>query len=231
MGYKSVLRSVNASVNKSARASEQRQRQQQRAAQKVYNQSVKELERQQKKLARLEEKLNKVYEALDQKYATGKIDAAKFEELKSRKSDIGIELVVLGEAAGVALGKRYMTGEIDKKEFDTIYLATMPTGYITERDSLKSKLDSIVTNAKQFKTECDKTTGCQHCGMKPSLFKRVKNFEGCQLCVPCTKAIQSILYSPEFNGIYFSGPAYNYTLENVLQDKPVFTAVLKSDWI
>jgi uncharacterized membrane protein len=143
MGYKSVIRSVKSSVNKAVKEGQRQQKQQARVK-----------ERLSKKASVYDDKKESLVIALQREYASGKISQERFNELKNRENDIGLELLIFGQAAGIALGKRYICGKIDKPEFERIKREILPQGYFIERNMLAEGFTSRKKAIEVFKQGC-----------------------------------------------------------------------------
>jgi len=195
MGYKSTLRSISAASNRAAREAERKRRQKE-----------KELERLQKKIIGLNEKMEKVLHALDGIYASGKINKDEYEKLKSRKSDIGLELLAIAKTPGVTLAKRYLTGKIDKDEFKNMQKDLLPGELFEEKEKIKKDADEIIKKIKKFNKDCKEATEdvCQHCGTKKAFLRPIKIEDGLQLCGGCKLKLLKIQKYKGFSGKYLT---------------------------
>ncbi len=176
MGYKSILRSAISASDRAAKQAERKERQE-----------LREQERIQRKITKVNEAMEKVIQALEDIYAKGKIDKARHGELKKRKSDISLELIVIAKTPGISLAKRYITGAIDKDEFEKIQKDLFPPELFEEKRIINESISNIEKELKKFRESCknNKENECQYCGKEKSLFNPLKIEDGLRLCGKC----------------------------------------------
>lgn len=195
MGYKSTLRSISAASNRAAREAERRRRQEE-----------KEQKRLQKKVAGINEKMDKILLALDGIYASGKIDKNSYQKLKLRQSDIGLDLIALAKTPGVTLAKRYITGKIDKDEFESMQKDLLPAELFEEKENIKKATGAITKELEKFRKDCKEAIvdTCQHCGTKKAFLRPIKTEDGLQLCGGCRSKLLKIQKYKGFSGKYLT---------------------------
>ncbi len=195
MGYKSVIRSAVSASNQISREAERAKKQQAREA-----------ERKQKKIAAVEEKMQKICQALEDLYAKGKIDKEKYNELAERKNDIGLDFIIIGKTPAVSLSKRYITGQINKDEFESIKNDLLPSDLIEEKNKIKSETDNAIKKLEEFyKNIKGKANGnCQNCGKKKGFLSPIKNVDGFELCGGYKSELSNLKNYKGFNGSYYT---------------------------
>lgn len=191
MSYKSVLRSMNAASNRY-------EREKQRQA----NQVRRAYERHTKKVMALEDKKSKILAELAKAYAGGKLTPEQYNELSEREQYIGLDLIAVGGAPFVTLAKRYISGKIDKDEFERLCKHILPSDFIAEKESINRGGEDKQRMAKEFIDSCKGKEGCQHCGKK-GFFAFVKNYKGVNLCARHRKVLEAICMY-QHNGYYFT---------------------------
>lgn len=121
-------------------------------------------------------------------YALGKITHAEYENLKLRRSQIGLDLILFAGKPGVSLGKRFICGEIDEIEFFKIRNNILPLEVAEEFVSLTTLLESRLQEVEKFKALCDRSRSdsCQHCGRRKSPFVwLIASYDDLVLCLLC----------------------------------------------
>ena len=192
MGWKGAVRSISAASNAAARESE-----------RANKQAFRESERLRKKYEKIVEKKEKIDEALNLELAKGKIDHAKHDELEKRMDDISDELIVFGKAAGVALGKRYVCGKIEKEEFETIRSEIVPEKLYQEKDQIIADVSNKQNKCIVFAESCSKSEGvCQKCGKEKGLFSPIKEIDEMKLCGKCSAEFKKMRHYDGFSGEY-----------------------------
>ncbi len=206
MGYKSILRSAISASNRAVKEAERREGQEQR-----------EIEKMQRKIVRVDEKMKKVTQALDDIYARGKIDKKKYEELKKRKFDISLELIVIAKTPGVSLAKRYMTGVINKDEFEKVQKDLLPPELFEEKRIINESISNIEKELKKFRENCknDKENQCQYCSKEKSLFSPLKIEDGLRLCGKCRSWLLNTQNYRGFSGNYFTVSPMKITFSDI----------------
>jgi hypothetical protein len=228
MGYKSVLRSMGAASNRAAKERSRINRARQREIERVNRQLAAYRERLNKKLAAHKEKLTKILQELEDVYAKGKVTKEEYTSLKSRASDIPLEYVIVGKQPFISLAKRYITGKIDKNEFDEVKKSILPSDFNAERENIGTKLKSLLENLEEFKNSCKEAQKgyCQKCGSKRKIFNWVSKYEGFSLCRKCRKLLTAMQLYPAFNGKYFTVDAKWFHLPD-LNEKQVLSVNLR----
>ena len=206
MGYRSIIRSSMSAYNRAARESEKEERRE-----------LRETERIQRKTARVDEKMVKVTQALDDIYAKGKIDKNRYEELKKRKFDISLELIVIAKTPGFSLAKRYMTGAINKDEFGRVQKYLLPPELFEEKRNIKESVNNIEKELKKFRDNCknEKENQCQYCGKEKSLFNPIKIEDGLRLCGKCRSWLLNVQNYKGFLGNYFTVSPMRITFSDI----------------
>lgn len=195
MGYKSALRTINSFANRADAEAQRRRRQEEREIGKL-----------KKKIETFDERMERIDRSLDEKYASGKINKEKYENLKTRKLDIGEELIVLAKTPGVTLAKRYITGEIDKEEFERIKKDLLPVELFEEKEKIQETLKNILKELEKFRKECKKVSEktCQRCGTKEAFLRPIKLEDNLQLCGNCKIKLLKIQNYDGFEGKYLT---------------------------
>lgn len=193
MGWKGTIRSVIAANNRSIKEREREQKY-----------LIKEQNKLNKKVQIIEERRDKIVQALKNDYAAGKINTDEYNSLFKRESDITYELLVFGKAAAVTLGKRYLCGKIDKKEFESLRDELVPADLYIERHIISSRIDLIKSSIKIFQDNCKNVIpiNCMKCGKQKNFFRRLSNIDGLRLCSSCKKAYKNIKTFEGYNGNY-----------------------------
>lgn len=206
MGYKSILKSAVAASDKAAREAKQRERQ-----------DLKEIEKMQRKIATVNEKIRKVIQALEDIYAKGKIDEDQYKKLKQRESDISLDLIAIAKTPGISLAKRYITGAIDKDEFEKIQKDLLPPDLFEERRIIYESIGNIEKELKEFRDNCknDKENECRFCGKEKSLFSPLKIEDGLRLCGKCKSRLLNLQNYKGFSGNYFTVSPMKITFSDV----------------
>ncbi len=218
MGYKSIVRSLASSGNKILKEQEKQQKAKSRQQEKV-----------QKNVQKIIEKQNKIYESLDDIYAKGKLSKKEYESLKLRKPAITLELIVLGKSAGVSLGKRYITGQIDDLEFQKIQKEILPHGFFNDQKILQSQVAEVQEKFKNFQKECNakQQDACMYCAKKKGFLTPLKGVGQFLLCNKCSKALENILHFKGFSGEYLEADSIKFTPQD-MQGKLVVPASLSA---
>ncbi|PCJ22005.1 MAG: hypothetical protein COA96_14995 [SAR86 cluster bacterium] len=196
MGYKGSMRSVVAASRAISREAERSRKATERGETQI-----------RKKIDAINEKQNKVFDAVRELYAKGKITEEEYRELEKRKEDVQLDLIIFGKAAGVALGKRYICGKIDKKEFERIKDELLPVGYVDEKIGFEDALKHIKSDTESFKQRCSTESEeniCQKCGNKGSWFKKIHQYFELSLCGKCKSELKRIRTYPMFDGEYIA---------------------------
>ena len=206
MGYKSILRSTISTSNKAVKEAERRERRE-----------LKETERTQRKIAKIDEKMKKVIQALEDIYAKGKIDRDQYEKFKQRESDISLDLIVIAKTPGISLAKRYITGAIDKDEFNKIQKDLLPLELFEEKTIINESISNIEKELKKFRENCknNKENECQYCGKKRSFFNPLKIEDGLKLCGKCRSWLLNVQNYKGFSGNYFTVSPLKITFSNI----------------
>ncbi len=123
-------------------------------------------------------------------------------------------MIILGKAPVISLAKRYITGEVNKLEFEKILKDLVPQDLFTEKENIKINIDKINKEISEFREKCKNKIDnhCQHCGKKKSLFGPLSNECGFLLCKNCkTKLLDSLRFKG-FLGKYFVVDPQGFTL-------------------
>lgn len=188
MGYKSFARAMGSAASAANRESVRRKKAQTRTE-----------ERMEKKIGKIEEKNEKIVDALQDEYAKGKIGKDEYEKLLARKVDITLELIVFGGTPASSLSKRYITGKIDKAEFDRMKEEVLPSEVVAEKKSMVQRFLDQANELEKFVKESNKNEkeNCQHCNKQKGFFSSIKLVDSLRLCSHCSQRMKSL---KEFTG-------------------------------
>lgn len=194
MGYKKILRYGLSTVKKVADEAEREEKR-----------KAREEERIQRKIKKINERMITITQALEDLYAKGKIGEDKFKELLQRKDDISLDLLVIGKTPGVSLAKRYITGKIDKHEFEKIKKDILPFDLFEEKKIIQEEFDNTKKELRSFRENCKKDVEneCQSCGKKKSFLDSLKIEDGLKLCRKCRSQLLNLQNYKGFQGKYF----------------------------
>jgi len=208
MGYKSTLRTIDASLNKSIRENERENRRQ-----------LREDERLQKKMIKVQEKMEKILNALQDLYAKGKMTEDEYKQLQERQGDIKPTLIIFGKAPGVSLAKRYITGKIEKEEFEKIQNELLPSDLGEEEELILKIIGERQSEIQSFHDSCNSKEEkiCQKCSKKGGFFSKIRPFRGKSLCSGCRSKIEDIHNFPGHSGVYFDVDAFEVVAEDSTQ--------------
>jgi len=191
MGYKSVIRSMNAASNRAAREQDRLERARHR-----------EYERRLKKAQKIQEKQDAISAELKKTFAVGKIDKSQYNLLKLREKDIDLASLAVGGTPFVALAKRYITGKIEKQEFDTLSNDILPSDFVQERHIIENDIEEKQKAYKAFVAACSHCAGCAYCG-KSGFFKFICEHKGKNLCFIHRRELKK-LCTYSHHGYYFT---------------------------
>lgn len=186
MGYKSKLRSINAGITKMNRQAEVSRNNKARYQNKL-----------QKQIDLVYKKISKIEDSLKGLLAKGKITQNEYETLQERMNDIDVTLIIFGKKAGEDLGKRYVKGDIDKEEFDSILSTILPEGLLEERESLHDMFEKRFKDIDSYMFDVEKGSHvCNKCNKKPGLFSSLKNVQDYSFCSSCASVLKSLIQFP-----------------------------------
>lgn len=192
MGWKGTLRSISAASNRFAK---EQQRQ--------HNQLVRAHTKYTKKIQQIEDRREKIEQALKGEYASGKLTDERYASLSGRLIDITDELLVFGKTPGVALGKRYVCGKIDKEGFIKLRNELVPQQVYYEMETIANTIKQMQDRELQFINNCSDEIGkCQSCNRPKGFFRPIRLVENKMLCNSCKSTYTSLKQFPGFNGIY-----------------------------
>lgn len=191
MGYKSFLRSMNAVANQAAKERDRVARIQRR-----------EYSRQLKAVDKIQEKQEAILAELKKTLATGKIDKLQYDLLKKREEDIDLARLAVGGAPFVSLAKRYITGKIEKQEFDSLAQDILPSDFLQELHKIENEMEEQQKAYKTFISTCQDCNGCAYCGKK-GFFKFVREYKGKKLCFVHQQELESLCIYSHY-GYYFT---------------------------
>ncbi len=202
MGWKGTIRSINAIDNRITREAKRRERKDQ-----------KEIDKLQKKIIKLKDNREKILMSLKNDYASGKVSETEYKDLAGRMSDISDELIIFGKTPGVTLGKNYICGKIDKKEFENIRLELVPRELDAEKDFILSCIKTKQEKLILFKDSCNKIEEniCQKCGQSKKFFKPLQTIDNITLCGSCTREYKSLILYEGFEGVYLTVEPFKIT--------------------
>lgn len=164
MGWKGNLRKISSVSNQISRESE-----------KQFKRQEREQARQAKNEMQINSALEKPIKELKKLLASGKIDTEKYSKLLDRQKDIERELFVFPDirTAMANLGARYLTGKIDKQEFDILRDQILGDLAEDRKEFLKAeeKLSNLLPNLNKDLNE----NKCISCGKLGKLFCPLKS--------------------------------------------------------
>ena len=200
---------LNSAVGASNRA--------ERESEKNRKKELKEIEETQKKLTMVNEKMRKVVQALEDIYASGKINEDRYKKLKQREAEISIDLIAIAKTPGISLAKRYITGAIEKDEFEKIQKALLPEELFEEKRIISESINDLENELKDFRNNCKNNDedGCQFCGKKKSFLSPIKIEDGLKLCGKCKSQLLNIQNYKGFSGNYFTVEPTKITFSNI----------------
>ncbi len=151
----------------------------------------------QKQIDLVYKKISKIEDALKGLLAKGKITQIEYETLLERMNDIDVTLIIFGKKAGEDLGKRYVKGDIDKEEFDSILSTILPGGLLEERESLHDMFEKRFKDIDNYMFDVKKGSHvCNKCNKKPGLFSSLKNVQDYYFCSSCASDLRSLIQFP-----------------------------------
>lgn len=206
MGYKSILRSAISASDRASKEAERKERQ-----------GLREQERIQRRITKVNETMRKVIQALEDIYAKGKIGKDQYEKLKQRESDISLELIVVAKNPGISLAKRYITGAIDKDEFEKIQKDLLPPELFEEKRIINESINNVEKELKKFRENCknEKENQCQFCSKEKSLFTPLKIEDRLRLCGKCRSWLLNTQNYKGFSGNYFTVSPMKITFSDI----------------
>jgi len=193
MGYKSLIRTAVSAANQAQREAIRQQKARARMQ-----------ERLQKKMGKINGKKEKIIDALQDEYAKGKLTRERYEELMLRQDDIPLDLLVFGGVPGTSAAKRYLTGKIEKSEFDRISEEVVPHSVRKERQQMIKDFLSFVEQIEDFVDNCTKKDKglCWHCG-KGGLLRFISTMQGLTLCYRCRSRLKTVTEFKGLSGNYY----------------------------
>ncbi len=192
MGWRGAVRSINAANNRAIRAQEKAQRQMERQREKIN-----------RKIGKISEQRDKVEESLKTELASGKVSGTEYDSLLKRMEGVTDELLVFGKAAGIALGKRYVCGKIDKIEFEKLRAVLVPAELYQEKSLIESQIKEIQIEIEEFKKSCSTLeNACSKCKKPKKFFRWLRVEDGLLLCRRCRKELSDLKHYAGFNGVY-----------------------------
>jgi uncharacterized membrane protein len=201
----------------------------QRALQKQYTKLVAKSEKFQRKLKAVEQKRDKPTELLKEMYASGKIDSKKYSSLLKRDKDVTIDLVVFGKNAGIKLAARYISGQVDKEQFETLKNEILGSPE-AEKDLIIQAIEEQTECATDFlhkAQEFKSATQCNYCGKPKKFFSPLRSSFDVMLCASCSKTFSSLISFAGYEGQYYiADPA-----EIIVDGKTSLTINIKEEYI
>jgi len=219
MGYKSVIKSMSA-ASRAMQAEQDREN----------RRSAREDERIRKKVLKIGDKQESIINALKDLLAKGKISQDRYDELKSRENDIPIYLISIGKTPGVNLAKRYITGKINEKEFESLQKEILPEKIFKEINEIESRLDGKKKELKNLIGKIDRkgdSDYCQLCNKKKSLFSRLYSFYDFILCKGCVDSIKEAKTLEAYDGKYFYTDPFQL---DILGKNKKLMIILRQEW-
>ena len=113
-------------------------------------------------------------------------------------------MIVLGKTAGIALGKQYLCGKIDKEKFERVRREILPEEFFSEQTAIQNEANRRIEAIEQFKKSCSQQleNSCQRCAAKKSIFRSMYDRDGIKLCNKCLNELQELEIYPGFSGEY-----------------------------
>ena len=217
MGYKSILRSAASAAN----AAQKEALRQKRAKLKIQ-------EKLQRKMGKLDEKKEKIIDALQDEYAKGKITKEKYDQLLARKEDITVDLLVFGGTPGASAAKRYITGKIEKPEFERLSQEVVPDDVREEKKMMVEAFRECINRIEEFSKRSTKQEEgkCSQCG-KGGFLQFIRNDQGLLLCHRCRSLLKNITNFKGLSGKFYEMEPIKIDLSSIGSIHP--TLLIRSE--
>ncbi len=176
----------------------------------------------------IKSKKSEVINHLQELYAKGLISEKRYDKLLKRGDDINLDLIVFCKKAGIALAKRYIGGEINKKEYEKIFRKIMPKDVFDERQEILRMHSELFSNIKKF-TKNRKKRACQKCSKEKRWYSNIYRFENISLCKRCKNELEKLLKFKGYEGKYLYCKSRKFRLDEIKEKK--VEAIIRNQYL
>jgi hypothetical protein len=143
----------------------------------------------------------RVKRALMEQYKKGIIDSEMFLQLAARMEEITDDLMALGNATGVVLGKKYVCGKLDREDFEAIKCDLVPASKEDEEKYVDELFKRRKERLKGFREHLARDLNvCQKCHRDGNFFSPLHELEEMILCKSCIELYERNKYFTGFRG-------------------------------